>query len=82
MEGARWRIEEDFETAKNEFGLSHTETHSWHGWHRHVSLVMLANAMMAAVRYHANAITPKKNKTQDKKQFIRWSVQEMPGPKI
>jgi hypothetical protein len=23
------------ETAKNEFGLDHNETRSWHGWHRH-----------------------------------------------
>ncbi len=28
--------------AKNELGLDHNETRSWHGWHRHVSLVMLA----------------------------------------
>jgi len=60
IEGTRWRIEEGFETAKNEFGLDHNETRSWHGWHRHVSLVMLAYAIMAAVRYHANASTPKK----------------------
>lgn len=61
VEGTRWRIEEGFETAKNELGLDHNETRSWHGWHRHVSLVMLAYAMMAAVRYRAN-ITPKKTK--------------------
>jgi SRSO17 transposase len=67
VEGTRWRIEEGFETAKNEFGLDHNETRSWHGWHRHVSLVMLAYAMMAAVRYHANTITPKKTKRQTRK---------------
>jgi SRSO17 transposase len=60
VEGTRWRIEEGFETAKNEFGLDHNETRSWHGWHRHVSLVMLAYALMAAVRYKANTMTPKK----------------------
>ena len=53
VEGTRWRIEEGFETAKNEFGLDHNETRSWHGWHRHV---MLAYAMMAAVRSQANAL--------------------------
>ncbi|MQR99270.1 IS701 family transposase [Gluconobacter aidae] len=56
VEGTRWRIEECFETAKNEFGLDHNETRSWHGWHRHVSLVMLAYAMMAAVRSKANTL--------------------------
>lgn len=60
VEGTRWRIEECFETAKNEFGLDHNETRSWHGWHRHVSLVMLAYAVMASVRYQANSLKPKK----------------------
>jgi SRSO17 transposase len=33
---------DSFEAAKNELGLDHDETRSCHGWHRHVSLVMLA----------------------------------------
>ncbi len=60
VEGHRWAIEDSFETAKNEFGLDHHETRSWHGWHRHVSLVMLAFAMMAAIQRQANKPTPKK----------------------
>jgi SRSO17 transposase len=55
VEGHRWAIEDSFETAKNELGLDHNETRSWHGWHRHVSLVMLAFAMMAIIRHRANA---------------------------
>ena len=60
VEGHRWAIEDSFETAKTELGLDHNETRSWHGWHRHVSLVMLAFAMMAAIRHHANATPLKK----------------------
>jgi SRSO17 transposase len=60
VEGHRWAIEDSFETAKNELGLDHNETRSWHGWHRHVSLVMLAFAMMAVIRYRANDVTPQK----------------------
>ena len=60
VEGHRWAIEDSFETAKNEFGLDHNETRSWHGWYRHVSLVMLAFAMMAAIQHQANKPTPKK----------------------
>lgn len=60
VEGHRWAIEDSFETAKNELGLDHNETRSWHGWHRHVSLVMLAFAMMATIRHHANVEPPKK----------------------
>jgi SRSO17 transposase len=60
VEGHRWAIEDSFETAKNELGLDHNETRSWHGWHRHVSLVMLAFAMMAVIRHHANTASPPK----------------------
>jgi SRSO17 transposase len=61
VEGHRWAIEDSFETAKNELGLDHNETRSWHGWHRHVSLVMLAFAMMAVIRHRANT-RPKKTR--------------------
>src|ERR671910_670830 len=60
VEGRRWAIEDAFETAKTELGLAHNETRSWHGWHRPVSLVMLAFAMMAAVRHRANGMPPPK----------------------
>ena len=60
VEGRRWAIEDGFETAKNELGLDHNETRSWHGWHRHVSLVMLALAMLAAIRRRANEAPPPK----------------------
>ena len=60
VEGQRWAIEDAFETAKNELGLDHNETRSWHGWHRHVSLVMLAFAMLATIRHQANQQPPQK----------------------
>jgi SRSO17 transposase len=60
VEGHRWAVEDAFETAKTELGLDHNETRSWHGWHRHVSLVMLAFAMMAVVRHRANQLPPPK----------------------
>jgi SRSO17 transposase len=60
VEGRRWAIEDAFETAKTELGLDHNETRSWHGWHRHVSLVMLAFAMLAVIRHRANAPAPPK----------------------
>jgi SRSO17 transposase len=55
VEGRRWAIEDAFEAAKTELGLDHNETRSWHGWHRHVSLVMLAFAVLAVARHRANA---------------------------
>jgi SRSO17 transposase len=68
IEGHRWAIEDSFETAKNEFGLDHNETRSWHGWHRHVSFVMLAFAMMAAIRHQANQPAPKKTASSAKRK--------------
>ena len=60
LRGPPLAIEDSFETAKNELGLDHNETRSWHGWHRHVSLVMLAFAVMATIRHRANAMLPPK----------------------
>jgi SRSO17 transposase len=71
VEGQRWAIEDAFETAKTELGLAHNETRSWHGWHRHVSLVMLAFAMMAVVRQRANSLTSPQ-KRSDEARLQRW----------
>ena len=71
VEGQRWAIEDAFETAKTELGLAHNETRSWHGWHRHVSLVMLAFAMMAVVRQCANSLTSPQ-KRSDEARLQRW----------
>ena len=45
--GLRWTIEECFERAKGDLGLHHCEARSWHGWHRHMTLVMAAAAFLA-----------------------------------
>jgi SRSO17 transposase len=71
VEGQRWAIEDAFETAKTELGLTHNETRSWHGWHRHVSLVMLAFAMMTVVRERANSLTSPQ-KSRDEARLQRW----------
>src|SRR5512132_177619 len=51
--GARWTIEACFEAAKGEVGLDEYEVRSWTGWHRHVTLAMLAHAYLAVVRQAA-----------------------------
>ncbi len=45
--GLRWTIAECFQRAKDDLGLDHCEARSWHGWHRHMSLVMAAAAFLA-----------------------------------
>ncbi len=44
--GQRWAIETCFESCKQETGLDEYEVRSWDGWHRHVTLSMLAMAFL------------------------------------
>jgi SRSO17 transposase len=48
--GQRWQIEQCFETAKGECGLDHYEVRHWQGWYRHITLAMLAHAVLSVLR--------------------------------
>src|SRR3712207_5437002 len=48
--GARWAVEGCFEATKGEAGLDEYEVRSWAGWHRHVTLALLAHAYLAVLR--------------------------------
>jgi SRSO17 transposase len=64
--GRRWAIEECFEAAKQEVGLGDYEVRSWHGWHRHITLAMLALALLAVLRARARlAATSKADATAE-----------------
>lgn len=52
--GARWAIEESFQTAKGEVGLDQYQVRRWDGWYRHVTLAMLAHAFLTATRAAAS----------------------------
>ncbi|WP_370252627.1 IS701 family transposase [Streptomyces sp. V4I8] len=47
--GSRWAIEECFQAAKNECGLDEYEVRRYIGWYRHITLTMLAHAVLAAL---------------------------------
>ncbi len=51
--GRRWTIEEAIEQAKGEVGMDQYEVRSWRGWHRHITLSMLAHAYLAVTRAQA-----------------------------
>jgi SRSO17 transposase len=53
--GSRWRVEECLELAKGECGLDEYEVRGWTGWHRHVTLSLLALAVVAAIRARVGA---------------------------
>jgi SRSO17 transposase len=59
--GSRWAVEGGFEAAKQEVGLADYEVRSWTGWHRHITLALLAHAVLAAVRRRAEEL-PKKSR--------------------
>jgi SRSO17 transposase len=48
--GQRWLIEQSFETAKGECGLDHYEVRHWQGWYRHITLSLLAHAVLSVLR--------------------------------
>jgi SRSO17 transposase len=71
--GSRWTIESCFEEAKGEVGLDQYEVRSWTGWHRHVTLAMLAHAYLAVLRRHAIGGTGQKRSRR------RTAAHDRPG---
>ncbi|GHO87550.1 transposase [Dictyobacter formicarum] len=53
--GSRWRIEEGYEQAKGEVGLDQYEVRGYRAWYRHVTLALLAHAVLAVLRAQINA---------------------------
>jgi SRSO17 transposase len=52
--GARWAIEECFQTTKNEAGLDQYQVRDYRAWYAHITLSMLAAAYLAATRAHTD----------------------------
>jgi len=46
----RWRVEHDYRELKTGLGLDHFEGRSYLGWHRHVTLAVLAQAFCTMIR--------------------------------
>ena len=61
--GLRWTIEEAFQRAKDDLGLDHCEARSWHGWHRHMTLIMAAAAFLAKLTAQWRSAAAKPNET-------------------
>jgi SRSO17 transposase len=48
--GARWAVEESFQTAKNEVGLDQYQVRRYDAWYAHITLAMAAAAFLTIVR--------------------------------
>ena len=58
--GHRWTVEQCFEVGKGEVGLADYEVRSWHGWYRHVTLALVAQAFLTVIRAQSQGELGKK----------------------
>ena len=57
--GTRWCVEESFQAAKGQVGLDQYQVRGWTGWHRFITLAMLALAYLAiSAAHHAPNARP------------------------
>jgi SRSO17 transposase len=54
----RWRVEHDYRELKTGLGIDHFEGRSFVGWHRHVTLTVLAQAFATQLRLDPKADAP------------------------
>jgi len=62
--GQRWAVESAFQMAKGECGLDHYEVRHCQGWYRHITLSMLALAVLAVLRAGEKKTFPQKGPSQ------------------
>jgi SRSO17 transposase len=48
--GARWAVEESFQTAKNEVGMDQYQVRRYDAWYAHITLAMTAAAFLTIIR--------------------------------
>jgi SRSO17 transposase len=56
--GARWAVEECFQTAKGQVGMDEYQVRRYDAWYRHITLVMLAHAYLTVTTKTAKSGTP------------------------
>jgi SRSO17 transposase len=54
----RWRVEHDYRELKTGLGIDHFEGRSYLGWHRHVTLAVLAQAFCTLLRLDPKVAAP------------------------
>lgn len=52
--GARWAIEETFQSAKGQVGLDQYQVRRYDSWYRHITLAMLAHAFLTVTTAQTN----------------------------
>ncbi|MFJ3786353.1 IS701 family transposase [Streptomyces sp. NPDC090093] len=70
--GSRWAIEECFQAAKNECGLDEHEVRRYPGWYRHITLAMLAHAVLTALAAQAREAAKRAAETDQPSSRSPW----------
>ena len=79
--GTRWAIEAGFQRAK-EVGLDQYEVRSWTGWHRHVTLALLAKADLEVTRLLGDGDGLQRVLGEDKLDAVELELAEEPTEQL
>ncbi len=74
--GTRWTVEQCFEVGKGEVGLDEYEVRSWHGWYRHITLCMVAQAFLTVLRAESAGQAPDQAEQEKKRAHHPSSLAE------
>lgn len=71
--GARWAIEDSFQTAKTEVGLDHYQVRRYDAWYRHITLAMLAHTYLAITAVIApKALAAASSQSHSARSSVFW----------
>ena len=71
--GARWAVEECFQSAKNETGLDHYQVRRYDAWYRHATLAVLAHAYLAVTAANApKALAAASSRSRSRRSAVYW----------
>ena len=71
--GARWAVEECFQSAKNEAGLDHYQVRRYDAWYRHATLAVLAHAYLAVTAANApKALAAASSRSRSRRSAVYW----------
>jgi len=81
--GARWTIDDMFKQAKGLVGLDHYEVRSWQGWYRHITLALLAFAVLTVATkkgdHRRRPRAPRTSRSASRRSAASWS--DSSGPR-
>lgn len=71
--GARWAVEDCFQTAKTEVGLDHYQVRRYDAWYRHITLAMLAHTYLAVTAAIApKALAAASSRSRSARSSVSW----------